>query len=235
MTGKTSRGLGYWIRRALFFAFFAFLLFQLQYVLRVAWFGYFNPVSTPYIRSEAVRLSESGKPICYEWADYRNISPWVAKAVIAAEDANFMEHSGVDWSAVFTAFTRNVIDGKRSPGGSTLTQQTVKNLILSHDRSYLRKIEEIFLSSLTECLWSKKRILEVYLNIAEFGNGIFGIQAASRHYFRKSAKNLTRRQAEWLAAILASPKQYESRKMTPFLHQRLERIRNDLFFVRTPR
>ena len=113
---------------------------------------------------------------------------------------------GVQWEAVREAFIANILKDRRAPGGSTLTQQTVKNLFLSHERSYLRKAEEIFLAQMMELLWSKKRILETYLNIAEFGDGIFGVEAASRYYFHKNASRLNKSESVWLASILINPK-----------------------------
>lgn len=212
-----------------------FLLFQLQYILRIVWFSTFEPSSTPYMRVEEERLNKDGfAKLQYQWVDYSKISPYMIKAVVAGEDAKFIEHSGVDWNAILKALNSNLIKDKRAPGGSTLTQQTVKNLFLSHDRSYLRKAEEIFLAKVVELLWSKKRILEVYLNIAEFGNGIFGVQAAARHYFKTNASALTRQQSVWLASILINPKKYQNRQITRHLKQRITRISHDLNLVTVP-
>lgn len=224
----------FWIKRGLFFALIAFLLLQAQYILRIIWFDFADPASSPYIRAEESRLADKNKVIRFQWVDYKNISSWMPKAVIAAEDQRFMEHSGVEWEAIKKAFVRNVIEDEFSPGGSTLTQQTVKNLFLSHERSYLRKAEEIFLAKVMELFWSKERILEVYLNIAEFGNGIFGVQAAAQHYFKKNASRLNRSECEWLAAILINPKRYENRKTTNFLKKRLNRIHRDIGAVGIP-
>lgn len=121
-----------------------------------------------------------------------------------------MHHHGLRWDAIKTAAERNLLSDKRAPGGSTLTQQTVKNLFLSHDRSYFRKAQEIILTPIVEAIWGKKRILEIYLNIAEFGNGIFGAQAAARYYFNKNAANLSRAEAIRLASILINPKNISS-------------------------
>ena len=123
---------------------------------------------------------------------------------------------------------------KRAPGGSTLTQQTVKNLFLSHDRSYFRKAQEIILTPIVEAIWGKTRILEIYLNIAEFGNGIFGAQAASRYYFNKNAANLSRAEAIRLASILINPKKYQFVKSAPPINRRVNRISHDLNLVQIP-
>ncbi len=232
---RVNRGIGFWVRRLCFFLFLFFCVIQLQYILRIVWFNYFEPASTPYIRSQLINLAEQNKPLRYQWVDYKHISSWVPKAIIAAEDTHFMQHNGVEWSAIWQAFNRNLIQGNHSPGGSSLTQQTVKNLLLTHERSYFRKAEEIFLALVMDLFWSKKRILEVYMNIAEFGNGIFGIEAASRHYYHRSAKHLTQDQAIWLSAILASPKRYEKERDTPFLRYRLQRIQTDIHYVHIPK
>lgn len=153
---------------------------------------------------------------------------------MAAEDADFMHHHGLRWDAIKTAAERNLLSDKRAPGGSTLTQQTVKNLFLSHDRSYFRKAQEIILTPIVEAIWDKKRILEIYLNIAEFGNGIFGAQAASRYYFNKNAANLSRAEAIRLASILINPKKYQFVKSAPLINRRVNRISHDLNLVQIP-
>lgn len=212
-----------------------FLLFQIQYLLRITWFGFFEPSSTPYMRQEESRLNENSlRKIQYRWVDYSDISPYLIRSVVAAEDAKFMEHSGVQWSAVKDAFIANILKDRRAPGGSTLTQQTVKNLFLSHERSYFRKAEEMFLAQMVELLWSKKRILETYLNIAEFGEGIFGVEAASNYYFKKNAAKLNKQESVWLASILINPKKYQNRKRTEHLNRRINRINHDINLVQVP-
>lgn len=212
-----------------------FLIFELLYVARIAMFIVIDPSSSPYIRAEAERLAEENKTVKFKWVDYDQISPYVAQAVVAAEDANFMNHFGIEPQSIKRAFERNVIKERTAPGGSTLTQQTIKNLFLSHDRSYLRKAQEIVLSPILELLWSKKRILEVYLNIAEFGNGVFGIEAAAEHYYHKKASALTRSEAIWLASILVNPKRYEKTRHSAFLDRRIRRITADMPMVRVPK
>ncbi|WP_133241338.1 monofunctional biosynthetic peptidoglycan transglycosylase [Pasteurella langaaensis] len=140
----------------------------------------------------------------YNWVSLDKISPNMQLAVIASEDQTFPSHWGFDWNAIAKAFEHNE-KSKRIRGGSTISQQTAKNLYLWHGQSWIRKGLEVPVTLSLELLWSKKRILEVYLNIAEFGNGIFGVEAASRFYFKKSAKNLTPSEAALLAAVLPNP------------------------------
>lgn len=140
----------------------------------------------------------------YHWVSLDNISPNIQLAVIAAEDQRFPIHWGFDWQAIEKALEHNE-KSTRIRGGSTISQQTAKNLYLWHGQSWLRKGLEVPVTITLELLWSKKRILEVYLNIAEFGKGIFGVEAASRFYFKKAAKNLTQSEAALLAAVLPNP------------------------------
>ena len=152
----------------------------------------------------------------------------MVKATVAAEDVNFMEHFGIEWKATGEAFVNNVIEGERAPGGSTITQQTVKNLFLTHEKSYLRKFQEMILSLVMDATWSKGRILQTYLNIAEFGEGIFGVEAAARHYYGISARNLTHWQSVWLAAILSNPRYYETHGSTDWLRHRIDVIEGSM-------
>ncbi|MDO4430313.1 MAG: monofunctional biosynthetic peptidoglycan transglycosylase [Lonepinella koalarum] len=149
-------------------------------------------------------LQGENYPLNYQWVSLDNISPHMQLAVIAAEDQRFAQHNGIDWKAIESAFKHNQTSG-RTRGGSTISQQTIKNLYLWHGQSWLRKSIELPMTLTVEMLWSKQRLLEVYLNIAEFGQGIFGVEAASRHYFKKSAKQLSRHEAALLAAVLPNP------------------------------
>ena len=131
----------------------------------------------------------SRTPSCkHRWIDYERISNQLKRAVIASEDANFTEHEGVDWQAIEKAYKENVRKGKTARGGSTITQQLAKNLFLSSERSYWRKAQELVITYMIEALWDKRRILEVYLNVVEWGDGVFGAEAAARQYFGMSAR-----------------------------------------------
>lgn len=160
-----------------------------------------------------------GGSVTQEWVDYDQIAKPVKQAAIASEDAKFINHEGFDMEGIEAARQKNEVSGKASAGGSTITQQLAKNLFLTSHRSYVRKGEEALITVLLENMWDKQRILAVYLNVAEFGNGIYGIEAAAQHYFDKPAKKLNRDEAALLIAMLPNPKYYEE-------HQGAKRLRN---------
>jgi monofunctional biosynthetic peptidoglycan transglycosylase len=147
----------------------------------------------------------------------KRISPNLIRAVIAAEDGRFCDHHGVDWQALHRVVSDVVEDDDASHGASTITMQTAKNLFLWHGFSYVRKPIEITLALAIDGIWSKRLIMENYLNVAEFGRGVFGAEAASRHYFRRSAASLGPREAALLAAMLPSPTRRNAAKPTPFV------------------
>lgn len=151
----------------------------------------------------------SDPKLYHEWRDYDQISDQFKRAVVAAEDGKFLSHHGFDWDGVMFAVNRNEKNGEVVAGGSTISQQLAKNLFLYNERSYIRKGQEAIATWMMERMWSKQRILEVYMNSVELGNGIYGVEAASRHYFGKTAKNLSRDQAIRLAAMLPNPKYYQ--------------------------
>ncbi|GAA5010775.1 monofunctional biosynthetic peptidoglycan transglycosylase [Acinetobacter puyangensis] len=147
--------------------------------------------------------------IYHQWKDADQISDHFKRAVIAAEDGRFLQHKGFDWDGMMHAVQRNEKKGEVIAGGSTISQQLAKNLFLYNKRSYIRKGQEAVATWMMERMWSKQRILEVYVNSVELGKGIYGVEAASQHYFGKSAKNLSRNQAIKLAAMLPNPKYYQ--------------------------
>ena len=202
----------------------AFVLFEGYYAGQVVWYSIAPVKTSAYIESERDRLGRiQFKPVLL-----KNVANDMVKATVAAEDVRFLEHFGIEWSATGEAFVSNVIEGERAPGGSTITQQTVKNLFLTHEKSYLRKIQEMFLALVMEATWSKGRILQTYLNIAEFGEGIFGVEAAARHYYGISARNLSHWQSVWLAAILSNPRYYEAHGSTQWLRHRIDVIEGSM-------
>jgi monofunctional biosynthetic peptidoglycan transglycosylase len=144
--------------------------------------------------------------------------------VVAAEDASFFTHEGFDWEGIKDAALYDLEKGELKRGGSTITQQLAKNLYLSSERSLFRKAREALITRALEQQLSKDRILELYLNVAEWGNGVYGAEAAARHHFKKPAKDLTMEEAAWLAAILPSPRRYDPLRMTTALTRRHERI-----------
>jgi monofunctional biosynthetic peptidoglycan transglycosylase len=231
--------------RLLVLAMLATLALQLYFVARVALMAVVDPQSTSFQRSEAWRLLTEKHQILWhqEWVGYAHISPNLKRAVIASEDASFVEHSGVEWEAVERAWERNQRAearveklneqfqrrAQKSPlarpvpartvvqavpklvGGSTITQQLAKNLFLAGERNLARKAQEFAVTLMLESLLSKQRILEIYLNNVEWGEGVFGAEAAARHYFHVPAQALGAMQAAQLAVMLPAPKRFEKR------------------------
>ncbi|MCX7565989.1 monofunctional biosynthetic peptidoglycan transglycosylase [Sulfitobacter sp. F26169L] len=175
-----------------------------------------NPPTTAYMLGESRRLNG----VDQEWVPMREIAPVMARAVVAAEDANFCQHWGFDVRAIKLAISEG-----SNRGASTLSQQTVKNVYLWHGRTWVRKALEAAITPLVEAIWPKRRILEVYLNVAEFDEGVFGVEAAARHYFKVGPEALTARQASQLAAVLPSPKTRSASRPTPYLKKRAAQIR----------
>jgi monofunctional glycosyltransferase len=158
-----------------------------------------------------------------QWRDYDQISPQLALAVVAAEDQRFPEHSGFDFKQIQKAMD-DAERGRRSRGASTITQQVAKNIFLWNGRSYVRKGLEAWFTLLIEALWPKQRILEVYLNIAEFGRGVYGAEAAAQSFFRKPAKSLNRPEAARLAAVLPSPRRMQAGRPSRYVQLRQRQI-----------
>lgn len=185
-----------------------------------------NPTSTALIEARQAQAKEQGRAIGRHWAwvPLSRISPHLRHAVIAAEDASFFTHEGFDWEGIKEAAIYNLEAGEFKRGGSTITQQLAKNLYLSSERSLLRKAREALITHHLEQHLSKNRILELYLNVAEWGHGIYGAEAAARHHFGKPSLDLTSDEAAWLAAMLPSPRRYDPLRKTTFLTQRHERI-----------
>lgn len=196
------------LRRWLYRAVAAVVLLALALVLL---FSVLNPPGNIYMMQEGSRLGG----IKQEWADWDEIAPVMARSVVAAEDANFCLHWGFDMQAI-----RAAIDAGGNRGASTLTQQVVKNVFLWHGRNYARKAAEALLTPLVEIFWSKRRILEVYLNVAEFDEGVFGVKAAAAHYFAVEPGALTALQAARLAAVLPDPKGRNAAKPGSFVRKR---------------
>ncbi len=166
-----------------------------------------NPIPSSFMEYRMAQWKEEGKDkqITQKWVKLKQISPYVIKAVLISEDDKFWNHDGFDTKGLEDAFERNLKEGKFSAGGSTISQQLSKNLYLNPSKNPIRKIIEAILTYRIEKTLSKKRIIEIYLNVAEWGDGIFGIEAAARHYFHKSAKNLTAMEAAKLASVLPNP------------------------------
>ncbi|MNT19814.1 Penicillin-binding protein 1F [compost metagenome] len=193
----------------------------------MVWYNYRDPGSSAIMREERSRLRE-GNPafqLKYEWVPYDKISRNLKRAVVASEDSRFTEHDGIEWDAIRKAWEYNQRQEEagrsKMRGGSTITQQLAKNLFLSSSRSYIRKGQELVLTYMIEHVMTKERILELYLNVAEWGVGVFGAQAAAQHYFNTSAANLSASQSARLAAMLPNPRFYDARRNSNYLNSRV--------------
>lgn len=208
---KKSKKVGRWLRRGVFGA----LIFICLPVYAVVLFSFFDPTPGFYMGSEARRLGG----VKQQWSDLTDFSPVMARSVVAAEDAMFCTHNGFDLDAI-----REAIEGGGKRGASTISQQVAKNVFLWHGRSYLRKGLEAGFTVLIELIWSKERIVEVYLNVAEFDEGVFGAAAAGQHYFGVTANKITTTQAARLAAILPNPKNRSASRPSNFVRKRTRAI-----------
>ena len=202
------RRIGRWLRRLALAVIGGMLIW-------ISAYAFFNPPSTPYMMAEKARLGD----IDQQWVPLSEISPYVALAVVAAEDANFCTHWGFDMAAIRAAMA----DGA-SRGGSTISQQMVKNVFLWQGRSWPRKALEALITPVVELIWTKKRILEVYLNVIEFDEGVFGIEAAARRYFDTGPETLTPRQAALLATVLPNPRQRSASQPSQAMSNRARMI-----------
>ncbi len=204
---------------------------------RIISLNWVNPGSTAFMDAERDRLAELKPPrgITHVWVPYNRISMSAKRAVVAAEDAAFTQHDGVDWRAVESAIKDNLNRGKVARGGSTISMQLTKNLYLSASKSFFRKGAELVLTGIMELTLEKRRILEIYLNVAEWGVGVFGIEAAARHYFGVSAADLSESQAAWLASILPAPKRADRKRDAPWIAQKAEVIQARMQQVAVPR
>jgi monofunctional biosynthetic peptidoglycan transglycosylase len=213
-----------------------FLLLQAYFLAQVLWLSEFNPRSTAFMSAEQDRLQEknSNFKLQYRFVSYASISNNIKKAVITSEDANFTLHDGVDWDALEKAAKENAAQGKVKRGGSTITMQLSKNLFLSAKQSYWRKAQEMIITGMIEICMSKRRILELYLNVAEWGVGIFGIEAAAQHYYGIHASQLSAEQAAWLAAILPAPRRFDQMRNSAWVNQKAYTINRRMGLVKIP-
>lgn len=220
----------------------AAIALQLFFLLWIAAMTVIDPRTTAFQRSEAWRIATQKEKLRWrqQWVPYESISDHLKRAVIASEDGSFAQHDGVDWEALEKAWERNARAeqqaARRAPagkapakppkvvGGSTITQQLAKNLLLSGERTLLRKGQEFVLTLTLEAVLSKRRILEIYLNSVEWGEGVFGAEAAAQHYWRKPAAKLTPYEAARLAVMLPRPKFFELRPQSGYLAERAHTI-----------
>ncbi len=214
----------------------ALLALQFWYLAHLLYWRDHNPTSTAFMRGQqqVLQAADPKARLVHQWVDYERISIHLKRAVIAAEDAQFPEHDGVDWDAIDRALERNVARGRIVGGASTITMQLARNLFLSPRQSYLRKAQEIVIAFMIEHLMSKRRILELYLNVAEWGVGRFGAEAAARHYYGIAAAQLGPAQAARLAAMLPRPRYYDRHRDSPALARRSASVQRWMAATRPP-
>ena len=190
------------------------VIYQLWIFLHICWWINHNPSTSAFMedRLEVLQEDNPDAVLKHRWVDYKKISPNLKRALIAAEDAKFVDHEGFDWEGIQKAYEKNLKKGKVVAGGSTISQQLAKNLFLSTKRTPWRKAEEAMITVMLEATMSKRRIFEIYLNVIEWGNGIFGAEAAAKYYYHTSAKNLSAEQAAKLAAMVPNPRYYDKHR-----------------------
>ncbi len=221
-----------WLRTTLRFIGKAALWFFIITIFLVILFKWVPVPATPLMAIRSLEQRGRGeKIVCeHDWVPIEKISKNMQRAVIASEDANFMTHSGFDIVAIQKAMKSNA-KGKKLRGGSTISQQTAKNVFLWQGRSYIRKGLEAYFTVLIELIWGKERIMEVYLNSIEMGDGVYGVEAAAQHWYRKDADKLTRREAAGIAAILPNPLKFKASGSSSFIERRKSRIIKHMRYV----
>jgi monofunctional biosynthetic peptidoglycan transglycosylase len=211
----------WWItKRVLLFLF----VFHLTLVVAMRW------IDPPITITQLVNWVQ-GNGLKRDYVDRSEISAQAMLAVMASEDQLFYQHAGFDWERIQAAMKHNERKPNKIRGGSTISQQTAKNVFLWQGRSYFRKALEFYFTFLIELFWGKQRILEVYLNVIEMGRGVFGIEAAARHYFNKPASRLTRQEASMIAAVLPSPKRYKIKPLSNYVAGRARFIQQQMSYL----
>ena len=197
--------------RGMLVLFALLVLYQLWLFAHICWWVKFNPATSAFMedRLEVMQDKNPKAVLQNKWVPYSKISSNLKRALIVAEDAKFVDHEGYDWEGIALAYEKNKKKGKIVAGGSTISQQLAKNLFLSTKRTPWRKAEEVVITLMLEAVMDKRRIFEIYLNVIEWGNGVFGAEAAAQHYFGVSAAQLSPEQAAKLAAMVPNPRYYD--------------------------
>ncbi len=214
----------------------AFVLAQVWFYAHIVYWTRYPPSTTAFMERslETLQAKDPQAQLEHKWVPYERISIHLKRAVVAAEDARFLDHEGFDWAAIQKAIEKNEKKGRVVAGASTISQQLAKNLFLSGERSWLRKGQEAIITWMLEDTLSKQRILELYLNVAEWGDGVFGAEAAARHHFGVGAAALNAEQAAWLAVVLPSPRRYGRGRLTPYLSGRVNTVLARMGAVQIP-
>jgi len=225
-----------WFARGLLLLIAAIVVYQFWLFGHVVWWVWFNPTTTAFMdeRLEIMQQSNPKAKLRHKWVPYNRISNHLKRALVAAEDARFLDHDGFDWEAIQRAYEKNLKHGKVVAGGSTISQQLAKNLFLSSTRTPWRKAQEALITVMIENVMSKQRIFEIYLNVIEWGNGVFGAEAAARHYFGTSAGQLNAYQSARLASMVPKPRFYDRVRTTPLLERRTYVILNRMDGAQVP-
>jgi monofunctional biosynthetic peptidoglycan transglycosylase len=234
---KKSRGwISRWFWRSVKIFFTFLVLYQVWLFAHICWWVKFNPSSSAFMdtRLEIMQGRNPRASLQHRWVPYAKISDNLKRALIAAEDASFVDHEGFDWEGIQKAYEKNLRKGKIVAGGSTISQQLAKNLFLSTKRTPWRKLEEAVITLMLEAVMDKQRIFEIYLNIIEWGNGVFGAEAAARHYYQVSAAQLTAAQAAKLAGMVPNPLYYDRHREAPGLLLKTEIILERMNYVEIP-
>ena len=211
---------------ALLLALAALALVQFWFLIHIWYWVDHDPGTTAFMHARIERIREKSPQavLQHQWVPYNRIAVSLKRAIIAAEDAKFLDHEGFDWEGIQKAYEKNRRQGKIVSGGSTISQQLAKNLFLSGERTWWRKAQEAVITVMIETIMTKRRILEIYLNVIEWGNGVFGAEAAAHYHFDVTAMNLSAEQAAQLAAMVPSPRRYGRGSETPYLKKRTEII-----------
>lgn len=211
------------------------LAYQLWVFGHLLWWTQFNPSQTRFmsLRLDEMRERKPNAQLRHQWVPYERISVHLKRAVIAAEDDGFVDHEGFDWEGIQKAMEKNRKKGRAVAGGSTISQQLAKNLFLSPSRSYVRKAQEAAITFMMEAVMDKRRILEIYLNVVEWGDGVFGAEAAAQRYYRIPAAKLGPEQAARLAVMLPNPRKYE-KTFGPRLAAHAARIAGRMHYSQVP-
>jgi len=230
-------GIKAWVLRGLLALLLLILLYQLWIFLHICYWVHQNPTSTAFMRDRLQQLQKESPEarLKHQWVDYQQISINLKRAVVAAEDSKFAQHEGFDWDGIQQAYEKNLKKGRLVAGGSTISQQLAKNLFLSSQRTPWRKLQEAVITLMLEKMMSKRRILEIYLNVIEWGDGVFGAEAAARHYYGVSARNLSGYQAARLAAMIPNPRFYDKHRSTGFLNRKTATIQSRMRLVEVPK
>ena len=227
--------LGRMVRKIFRFLFRIAATFIIGSITLTLLYRFIDPPLTPLMLIRPLEALGNGKVVgvSKEWLDIDEVDPDLLKSIIAAEDARFFDHSGIDWKAVEAARKYNEKHkGEKVRGASTITMQCARNVFLWQGRNYLRKGLETWFTYLIEFFWGKERILEIYVNMIEWGDGVYGAEAAAQEYFGKSARELTPRQAALLAAVLPNPRRWSPAEPTPYINKRVASITKGARIVR---